>query len=149
MEDQLTKMWEQQKLFRDSVKPRKGHFITACTAEELWREINKDPQRPGYIMEPEQRIITQKVGEYCTALIQEACELRDWTPWKPWSGQLGNKSSVRPWSFEHLREMRVEIADLWCFLQNAAAWLGMDQEMFVKYHLEKVEINFKRQREGY
>ncbi len=92
--------------------------------------------------------VEHEVQKYALCLMMEASELMDWTRWKHWSQQLGNKEPLVPGSPQHIREMRVEIADLMCFLVNAAFALGMTAEMFNTIHAEKVGVNHQRQNTG-
>lgn len=88
------------------------------------------------------------VGELCTCVAQEAAELRDWTPWKHWSKQLGNKIEVDQGSPEHLAELDAEIIDLLHFVLELAIVRGMDAEAVLTAYERKNAVNHKRQQQG-
>ncbi len=90
------------------------------------------------------------VATYAEAITMEACELKNWTPWKHWSSRLGNKKDdeVTPWSPDHIREMRLECADLLCFLVNACSVLGMTSADLYDIYRRKADINIARQNSG-
>ncbi len=88
------------------------------------------------------------VNEYSTCIMMEGAELKDWTPWKHWSQQLGNKSKVEPWSAAHIEEMRIECADILCFLVNACMALGLDSQGLYDIYRAKADINLARQASG-
>ena len=93
--------------------------------------------------------VLKVVNEHATASIMEATELKDWTPWKHWSQQSGNKK-FQPREFMypgHVKEMRLEVVDNLCFLINAAMALGMTPEMLNVMHADKVAVNHRRQSE--
>ena len=69
----------------------------------------------------------------------EAMELLAETNWKHWKAR-------RPLDVDAARE---EVADITCFLLNAAAILGMDADGLCEAHLAKVAKNHERQRNGY
>lgn len=95
------------------------------------------------------RQLSKMVQDIATCIAQEASELRDWTPWKHWSKQLGNKNGIVPhWSPDHIHEMRVEVADLLCFVVNAAIMLGMDDEQLFDLWRDKAMKNVARQQQG-
>lgn len=90
------------------------------------------------------------VQENAQAIIMEGAELLDWTPWKHWSQKSGNKM-INPdemMSGSHIEEMRIELADITCFLINACMALGMDADTLNDYHRKKMEINHGRQDTG-
>ena len=87
-------------------------------------------------------------GNMCTAIIQEAAELRDWTPWKHWSKQLGNKQQIEHGCQQHMKEMQMEIIDLFHFVLETAIIHGMTAEDIYKVYVEKNIINHERQKTG-
>lgn len=108
-------------------------------------DFSQNPLRP-----EDAEALSMWVGEYAKCLMMESSELMDWTPWKHWSVRLGNKkdSEVTPWSPEHVREMRMELADILCFLVNACAVLGMGSADLYRLYREKADINLARQESG-
>lgn len=118
----------------------------------LQRRIRGDAWQPWDgtypINEEAAAAITKHVGEEMTCITQEAAECRDWTPWKHWSQRLGNKVDVEMWSPEHIKELQVEIVDLWHFLINASAAVGMGPHDVFGLYLEKNRVNFERQDKG-
>ena len=90
-------------------------------------------------------VLEERVQHNALALLHEAAELHDWTRWKSWSQQLGNKVPMVPGSLGHFQEMRVEVADALCFLVNCAMWLGMDAEELEAIHADKMVVNYARQ----
>ena len=88
------------------------------------------------------------VQRWATCIMMEAAELLDWTRWKQWSKQLGNKRNVKPGSEEHIGEMRMEIADVLCFLVNCAIDLSMSAEDLNRLHEAKMLVNYARQGTG-
>lgn len=95
-------------------------------------------------------VLSTWVCEYAEAMQMESCELKDWTPWKHWSNRLGNKkdAEVTPWSPKHIYEMRLECADLLCFLVNACHVLGMTSQDLYRIYRDKADINIERQATG-
>jgi hypothetical protein len=87
----------------------------------------------------------QKMGE---CIIHEGVELRDWTPWKHWSRQLGNKVPIRQGSAEHIKEIRTEVIDLVHFVVELAVLVGLEPDDLVQAYVEKNEINHQRQEKG-
>jgi hypothetical protein len=81
------------------------------------------------------------------SLMMEAAELKDWTPWKHWSQRAGNKHPLAEdlGSPEHVEEMKIEVADAFCFLINCASALDMNASELAKYHEKKMGTNHERQ----
>jgi hypothetical protein len=94
----------------------------------------------------------EEIQQSTRKMIAEASEILDWTPWKPWSKQLGNKSPDFPiekhFSEEHLREIRMEVVDQLHFVIEAAQILGMSSDDLYQMYLEKNGINHQRQDSG-
>jgi NTP pyrophosphatase (non-canonical NTP hydrolase) len=140
----------------EAVFRRQAEFAARIGGAGLGHPIGTDWDRlatDGSLSEEDAARITQAIDTYATCITQEAAELRDWVPWKHWSQSLGNKADkgpegIEPWTEEHLYEMRVEVADLLCFLVNTAMWLGMGAAELNAYHTEKVGVNHARQDEG-
>jgi len=90
------------------------------------------------------------IDKNATAIIMEGAELKDWTPWKHWSVNSGNKEikSSDFGSDAHLREMKMEVADILCFLINTAMYLGMTPQALNAIHAEKMGVNHGRQDSG-
>lgn len=97
----------------------------------------------------ERRKLDEAVSQFADCLIMESAELKDWTAWKHWSSQMGNKQKdVAHGSPEWVREMRIECADLFCFLINACQALGMTATDLFGHYLAKLETNYERQKLG-
>ena len=80
-----------------------------------------------------------RVDKLAQAIIQEAAELQRLTNWKWWK-------EPKPLN---LPEAREELIDILHFLVDAAMELDMDAEqLFIEYR-KKMQINIKRQEEGY
>ena len=86
--------------------------------------------------------------EYALALMMESAELMDWSPWKHWSKQLGNKSPILPFSAAHRNEVKAELADLICFILNDCALWGITPSELVAATLAKTMVNHQRQATG-
>lgn len=74
----------------------------------------------------------------CTALIQEACELRDSFQWKWWKKQDYNKQNAK-----------VEVVDIFHFAISAAQVLGMTPEDLLAAYEKKNQVNHNRQNADY
>src|SRR5215831_13688695 len=116
-DDMLIDLAAMQRRFRSLICKR----ANKPTPEHVWRDEDRD----GPLTESATAVVEAAIGHYCTAVAQEAAELRDWTRWKDWSTQLGNKLPVEPGSTEWLTEVRKEIAYLMAFTLNLAAWVGL------------------------
>lgn len=90
-----------------------------------------------------QRCITEGIGDFTKSAIHECVELEDWTQWKPWSRQLGNKWQGQRWSEEHIKEMRMEVIDLLAFVFNLCCLLGISWQMLYHLYLEKMTVNIE------
>jgi NTP pyrophosphatase (non-canonical NTP hydrolase) len=80
------------------------------------------------------------IKEMCLCVMVEAAELLNEVNWKHW------KRTQKAMDTE---QARFEIADLLCFLLNAAMLLGMDAESLFQYFMRKCEINRERQALNY
>lgn len=80
-----------------------------------------------------------KVDKLCQAIIHEATELQDLTGWKWW----------KKWPGFNDDEAREELIDIFHFVIHAALVLGMTPQDFLNTYTEKMEINKKRQEQGY
>lgn len=80
------------------------------------------------------------IKEMCLADIVETVELLNETRWKHW------KKGGKPMDAE---AARFEVADKLCFLLNIADLLEMNAESLFQHHQRKLDINEKRQKEGY
>jgi hypothetical protein len=142
-EDRLAQMFRLQ----DELEQRTLKTEWTPPSEENWRPRL---DMPGYVLRGgTQQWVTKWLGIWCTCLMQEIAELRDWTPWKHWSKQLGNKrTDVEPWTEEHVKEMQMEVVDAWHFLMAAALTLGMNADTFYRLYCEKNGINHERQDQG-
>lgn len=78
------------------------------------------------------------LSNYLTALDDESRELRAELLWKWWS-----KDSL------DIQNIRVEIVDLLHFLVSLAQCAGLTADDIYKVYLQKNEINFRRQADGY
>lgn len=78
-----------------------------------------------------------------TCIIQEACEARDWTNFKPW------KTYPKKWSLKKRREYLNEIIDIQHFVINACIAVGCDEKEFIKLFFNKQKENVIRQKVGY
>lgn len=96
------------------------------------------------------KLILQRIDEYATAIMMEGSELKDWTPWKHWSENAGNKAVTKNnmLSPDHIHQMRIEVADILCFLINVSLWLGMTPDTLNEIHANKVLVNHNRQEGG-
>lgn len=72
------------------------------------------------------------------AQMHESMEFEDSVPWKWWTKTELNKQNAK-----------VEIVDEFHFLVSKALVLGMTAEEFFDIYKKKLELNFKRQDEGY
>ena len=89
------------------------------------------------------------IQEMGIAIIHEAAEIRDWTPWKHWSKQLGNKDTkIVVGSEAHLKEIHLEVIDLLHFVIELALVTGLDAESIFKMYAAKHTINNDRQDQG-
>lgn len=87
------------------------------------------------------RVIIEGIGDFVKSCMHECAELENWTPWKPWSQQLGNKSKIEQWGHEHIREMRMEVVDIMCFAFNLCHLLGMDWQTLWEMFNAKMDVN--------
>lgn len=95
------------------------------------------------------RLITRWHKEFSLALMMEASELMDWSAWKHWSTQLGNKNhDVVPFTKTHVREIKMEIVDCLHFLVNLSLLYGISSDDLYLAFVEKNSINHKRQDSG-
>ncbi len=79
------------------------------------------------------------VLNYCRALSQELAELTDSVPWKWWAKyQKFDKQNAR-----------VEVVDMFHFLISLAQVLGMSAEDVYAAYIQKNQVNFERQANGY
>lgn len=82
----------------------------------------------------------------------EAHELKDWTPWKNWSKNIGNKDPRFPvekiGSVEHMREIVFEQIDLVHFVVESFLVLGIGPEEMMALYDIKNSINHDRQNSG-
>lgn len=85
--------------------------------------------------------ITTGIGEFVKSMIHEAVELENWTIWKPWSYQTGNKWKGEMWSPEHVHEMRMEVIDLLAFVFNLCCLLGINPRMLFDLYMQKMDTN--------
>jgi hypothetical protein len=125
---------------------------TSYKLEHIFRRQRQFKERVGGVTlgdTAEIEEIERRVQQWAEAIMMESAELKDWTPWKHWSKQLGNKrTDVERGSSRHLAEMQLEVADLLCFLINCAIDLGMDAEMLDTMHYHKTCVNHARQDSG-
>jgi dimeric dUTPase (all-alpha-NTP-PPase superfamily) len=77
----------------------------------------------------------QWVQNLSTAIIMEACELKDACSWKWWK----NKGEV---DWENVKE---EIIDIWHFLMSVSLKIGLSAEDILSLYIEKNIENYKRQ----
>lgn len=120
-------------------------YFLKMVADRPAIDFTQDPLSP-----EDAQVLSEWVGEYAKCLMMESSELMDWTPWKHWSVRLGNKKDgeIVPWSLDHIREMRMECADILCFLVNACSVLGMASQDLYDIYREKADINLARQATG-
>jgi dimeric dUTPase (all-alpha-NTP-PPase superfamily) len=86
--------------------------------------------------------------EFSLALMMESSELMDWSPWKTWSKQLGNKQQVAEFSNEHVTEVLFEVADCFHFLINICLVYGITPEDLFESFTNKNKVNHTRQDGG-
>lgn len=79
------------------------------------------------------------VLNYCRAMSQELAELTDCVPWKWWAKYQ---------KFD-LQNARVEVVDMLHFLVSLAQVLGMSAEDVHQCYMQKNQVNFQRQDNGY
>ena len=82
---------------------------------------------------------TRWILNYTRAMTQEMAELTDSVPWKWWAKYQ---------KFD-AQNARVEVVDLFHFLISLAQVLGMSSDDVFNAYVQKNEVNFKRQEEGY
>ena len=133
----LTQIWERQK----ALQFRMGHPYPIPE--------NFDPGA-GIVSVDDRDLVMDLVNTHATCLMMEASELKDWTPWKHWSKQSGNKQlkAHEIGNAEHIEEMRFEVVDCLCFMLNCARALGMTPEMLNEYHEKKTGVSHARQDSG-
>lgn len=81
--------------------------------------------------------------ENMIAIVAELVELLEWMNWKHWKK---TKVVVTP---ERLKEIQMEIIDIFHFWMNLCIIWEMDAEKIKELYFEKNEINYKRQDAGY
>lgn len=88
--------------------------------------------------------------EQSLAVMMEAAELMDWTPWKHWSKQVGNKmiAASEVLSPVHRDEVAAEIVDTIKFLLNVSILWGITPVELVDHFRKKDDINHKRLNSG-
>lgn len=88
--------------------------------------------------------------EQSLAVMMEAAELMDWTPWKHWSKQVGNKSmpNEKILSAEHRDEVAAEIVDTIKFLLNVSILWGVGPDELINHFRKKDDVNHKRLSSG-
>lgn len=103
------------------------------------------PEEGEVVTEERREYLTHWTDKFVTCLTQECAELRDWTPWKHWSQRLGNKrDDVVPWSPEHIKEVRLELVDLFHFYMALCMIWGLTPKMLFQIYNEKNNINHER-----
>ena len=80
------------------------------------------------------------VEKLCTAMSHEVHELQRLTGWKWW------KTQTKPMDEYEAKE---ELIDIFHFVIHAAIVLGLTADDFLRVYEQKMEINKKRQKEGY
>lgn len=80
------------------------------------------------------------VDKLCQAMSHEVHELQNLTHWKWW------KHTVKPFDTYEARE---ELIDIFHFVIHTALILGMTPQNFLDTYNQKMEINKKRQEQGY
>jgi dimeric dUTPase (all-alpha-NTP-PPase superfamily) len=98
--------------------------------------------------ETDRAVIKKWHKEFSLALMMEASELMDWSPWKHWSSRLGNKAEITFLGPDHLREVHMEIVDCFHFLIDLALLYGFTAEDLFETFAEKNAINHRRQDGG-
>lgn len=87
------------------------------------------------------------------AISMEAAEIINWTPWKPWSKQIGSKDPEWPierlGTDDHLHEIKMEVVDVLHFAIELAQVLGMTAGDIHAMYVRKNKVNHVRQDEGY
>lgn len=81
--------------------------------------------------------------ENVLAMQAEIIEFISWMNWKHW------KKTKVDYDKERIREIRLEIIDIFHFWMNLCIIWGMDAEMIEDYYITKQKINMKRQEDGY
>jgi hypothetical protein len=128
-----------------------GEFLaTMMRAQRELYDLNGQPAidygRPlGHRAKKE---VQRTIQEFVRSAIHECVELEDFTAWKSWSVQLGNKWPGERWSVEHIRMMRMEVVDILAFVMNLCCILGMDAKMLYLMYMEKRAINGDRHDSG-
>ncbi len=146
-QDSLGQILAMQRTFRTRINEK----LEMENPEDVWSHASYMEYPDERVLPPAHlKVVEERVGHYVTCLQQEAAEIRDWTRWKEWSEQLGNKHpTIKAGSKEWLHEIRIEVVDMICFLFNLAAWLGMfTPQIILKYYMLKVKENHARQDSG-
>jgi len=129
--------------------------ITITDLELVQRNFRKRVGNPDFeqihgspLTETERQIVNKWHKEYSLAIMMEAAELMDWSRWKHWSNQLGNKQPIELFSDQHRLEVRAELADLMCFILNFCAAWGISGQDLLDATMEKASVNVQRQETG-
>lgn len=80
-----------------------------------------------------------QISQLCIAIIHEAVELQRLTNWKWWK---------QPIQFDKYKAQE-ELVDIQHFVTSAAIKLTMNSERYFNTYSQKMEVNHKRQEEGY
>ncbi|MFB3043568.1 MAG: dUTPase [Nitrososphaerales archaeon] len=83
--------------------------------------------------------VEKRISSLCVAIIHEAVELQRMTSWKWWK-------KVEEFDIDHAKE---ELVDLWHFIVQASAELGMGPSDILHEYRRKNEVNRERERKGY
>ncbi len=86
----------------------------------------------------QKELLYEGLKQYVLCSVAEAMEMLNWTTWKHWSVQLGNKKQVEQFGEEHLKEMREEVADQLAFLFSQAMVLGMTPKILFDVFVHKL-----------
>lgn len=112
---------------------------------ESWR-AQQDAQRVAYGVHVEKMTgleVIQYVHWNILAAQAEIVEMLDELPWKSWSKNFGDMSSVNP------AAVASEAADLMCFVTNVLLAVGVTAEQFQAAWASKIRKNVLRQTNGY
>lgn len=81
--------------------------------------------------------------EFILAMHAELSELLEWQHWKHW------KINKVKYDDERIKEIHLEIIDIFCFLVDLSLVWGLDPSKFISLYKCKSDINIERQNNNY
>jgi len=132
-------------VFSDSLPEKRDKLDQIFDAQEKFRRImGKGQDNIIDLMDEKQK--GQLVYDHLQAIASEIQELMNCIYWKSWTKEA--KEGKR-FMFRNIENAKEEIADIYCFLGDICAAVGMNAEELTAINVRKTQVNIDRQLNKY